>query len=233
MPGAGQYLDNRIRTTRFTRPRSGIARTENGVKVNRTSIISKIKATAAALGKTEQQRNALTWQMAEQLVLLRGTFTAGQGKAFLATAATASGKGEASVRNMVRAVEVRDSLTSKQRQGISGWSYDAVLSLASPDSRQRTTIISKAAKQGTDAKSVRKIKADVVGRQQRQRQTSAEATTKLAEKIKADVVKLLAHGHDPLALAAGARLARQYPGDVAAAITFVAVNAKSAEKVVK
>lgn len=203
---------------------------------NRNSIINRIKQTAAKLSANTAQGISLTWQLAEEFVSLRSTFPAGKegNAAFLSTASTASGKGEATVRNMVRAYEVREGLTAKQRESVASWPYDSVLTLAGKDvtSAKRTSIIGKVQKGGTtNTKDVRRIKSQVMGTVKRDRQTSAEATVKLAEKIGEDVGKLLDNGHDPMALAAGAELARNYSGDVRAAILFVAANRQTAAKV--
>lgn len=198
--------------------------------MTRKSLIARITRTGAELRKLGAATVDKTWSLAEDLVLLQGTFPQGKegAAAFKATAATASGKGEQTIANLVRAVEVRNGLSAKQRDQIGGWSYDMVLSLAGKDlsAAQRTSLIGKVEKTGTRSPiEVRKIKRTVTGTKKRDRQTSAEQTTKLAEKIGADVAKLLGNGHDPMTLAAGARLAREYSGDIAAAILFVAANA--------
>lgn len=195
----------------------------------RNTIIGRIKTTAAELQKNTAKGIALTWNLASDFVALQGTYPAGKdgNAAFVAAAATASGKGEQTVKNLVRAYEVREGLSAAQRGGVSDWSPDMVLSLS--DSKlsgsQRTAIIKKVQKDGTRSPiEVRKIKRTVAGGSKRTRQTSADATSKLGEKVREEVEKMLANGHDPMSLAAGARLAREYPGDVAAAILFVAAN---------
>ena len=206
--------------------------------MTRSALLKRISKTAKDLQGYASKTVALTWVLAEDLVALQGTYPAGKqgAAAFKAAAATASGKGEATIGNLVRAVEVRDALTAKQRQQVADWSYDMVLSLADRkmSGQQRTALIQKVQKSGTRSPvEVRKIKRTVVGGTKRQRQTGAEATTKLAAKISEEVQKLLAHDHDPMSLAAGARLAREYQGDVAAAILFVAAQVTAASKVVK
>ena len=219
-------------------------------QTNRTSILKRIRRHAADLRTLGSRTVAVTWALAEDLVKLQGTFPAGKdgNAAFKATAATASGKGEATVTNLVRAVEIRDGLTAKQRASVAGWSYDMVLSLgtmagegekvadvpARTATARRNSLISKVEKSGTRSPvEVRKLKRSVTGTSKRDRQTSAEATTKLANRMKDDVAKLIGKGHDPVSLAAGARLAREYQGDVASAILFLAVNAAKAAPVVK
>lgn len=204
--------------------------------MTRKALLARITRHGNALRTLGSKTVEVTWLMAQDLVLLQGTFPQGSdgASAFVAAASTASGKGEATVRNLVRAVEVRDSLTPKQREGIEGWSYDMVLSLADKNLKpaQRTSIIEKVQKAGTRSPiEVRKIKRTVAGGSKRTRKSNAEQTTALAEKIRKDVEKLLGKGHDPVSLAAGAQLAREYQGDVASAITFIAVNAAAAKKI--
>lgn len=203
----------------------------------RKTLLARITKLGAELKVLAGQTVEKTWMLAQELVSLQATYPQGAegAKAFYAAAATASGKGEATIRNLVRAVEVRENLTTAQRGKVGGWSYDMVLSLADKKmtGAQRTSLIGKVEKSGTRSPiEVRKLKREVVGTKKRERQSSAEATTKLAEKIREDVEKLLANGHDPVSIAAGCQLAREYSGDVAAAVLFVAANVKVPAKVV-
>lgn len=201
---------------------------------NRNSILARIRKTGAALATLGSRTVALTWQLAEECVALRATFPQGSEgmAAFVASAATASGKGEATIRNLVRAVEIRDSLTQAQREKVAGWSYDMVLALAKGTASERTRTIQKVEKVGSRSPvEVRKVHRTSTGGTKRAGRSSAEQTSKLAEKVRAEVEKLLSNGHDPVSLAAGARLAREYTGDVASAILFVAANVRTAAKV--
>jgi hypothetical protein len=205
--------------------------------MTRKVLLARITKTGAMLRTLAGKTVEVTWSLAEDLVLLQGTFPQGKdgAAAFVASASTASGKGEATIRNLVRAVEVRNALTTAQREKVQDWSYDMVLSLADGKltGSQKTALIGKVEKSATRSPiEVRKIKRDMVGGAKRNRKTSADATVALAAKVQTDVQKLIDHGHNPVALAAGAQLAREYTGDVAAAILFVAAQlAKTAEKV--
>lgn len=206
--------------------------------MNRTALIARVRKHGAALRTLGSKTVEVTWLLAEDLVLLQGTYPAGSegAAAFTAAASTASGKGEATIRNLVRACEVREGLTAKQKGQVTGWSYDMILSLADRKmtAAQRTSVIARVEKSGTRSPiEVRKVKRTVVGGSKRNRQTSADATTKLAEKIRGDVEKLIGKGHDPVTLAAGCQLAREYSGDVASAVLFIAANVKQAAVVVK
>jgi hypothetical protein len=208
--------------------------------MSRKQIIARVTRSAANLAKNAKQGVALRWVLAEDLLALRGTFAQGksEGAAFLATAATAANIDESVVTNLVAAAEVRAGLTAKNRGRVESdsvlWPTDSVLCLKGVDSAQAGRIIARAEKAGTtNTKSVRGYRREVLGTVKRQRQTGAEATTKLAAAISEQVQKLLKNGHDPMTLAAGANLAREHSGDVAAAILFVAAQVKAAEKVVK
>lgn len=206
--------------------------------MNRNSLITKIKATQAKINTKSTEVQRLTWTLAEQFTALKATYQAGQEKAFLSTAATATGRTEDSVRNLVAAFEIRQGLSAKNAPRVAEWPYDSVLALRpgkNCGNAEQGRIITKAEKAGTtNTKSIRKFRAEVVKPTHRDRQSAAEATTKLAETIRKDVERLFKNGHDPLAIVAGIELANTYSSQyLASAVRFLAVNARMPAKVVK
>jgi hypothetical protein len=118
---------------------------------------------------------------------------------------------------------------------VAAWNVDAVRVLAGMSTGERTTLIGKAAKQDTrNVKVLRELKNAMAGKTPAKRVTPGEAAknAKLAERMAEDVRRLLKNGHDPIALMAGAELARKFSGNVAAAITIVATT-YNAEQVAK
>jgi hypothetical protein len=201
--------------------------------MSRKQWITAVARASAALGKVERKRDeieskasVLRWTMAEKLVGLRGTFEVGQEKAFLATAATAAERSEDVVRDLVKAYEVRETLTPAHREQTADWPTDTVLrGLRGLDTAKRTKVIAKATAAGTsNVKTVTGIRKDVTGTKTRTRQTSNETLAKLVKLVGPKLVKAIMNGHDPITLAAGARLAQDNPGDISSAILFVAKN---------
>lgn len=202
--------------------------------MTRKQYLNRIARTSAQIADLGRKAESAVWDRAEAFYGLMGTFPAGKEgfAAFLASAATAAKCDESLVKQAVAVVEFRNSLTAKQREGITDWPLGKVLTLSGKlTPKQRTTLIDKG--QTLNEKDLRAAKRKLNGTTKRTRQTSAEATTKLAAEIESDVRKLIAKGHDALTLAAGARLQQDRTGDVAAAILFVAANAKIADPVVK
>lgn len=205
--------------------------------MNRKSLLARITKRQLRIRGAEQTRDRLTWEQAGDLVLLRGTFAAGQDKAFRAAAATAARKSESWVDNLVKAYEARESLTPAQRKLVADWTYDMVLSLRGKDmtTAKRTSLITKVNKEGTRSPvEVRKHKRSIVGTTKRNRKGKAEQTTALAKSIGPAVAKLVKAKHSYVSLIAGAQLAQDNPGkDIAAALLFLSTQASAAAKVVK
>src|SRR5262249_30066507 len=111
----------------------------------------------------------------------------------------------------------------KEREAVASFPVSSMLVFRATTPAQRTAIL-KAANGSTNTKTLRSIKAKVVGKKQRRRTSSAEATQKLAQLIGPKVVRAILNGHDPWSLAAGARFAQDTPGEVASAILFLANN---------
>jgi hypothetical protein len=205
--------------------------------MTRKALIARVTKHGAALRTLGKKTVEITWLLAEDLVQLQGTFPQGEEgkKAFKATAATASGKGESMIDNLVRAVAVRESLTDKQRERTAEWSYDSVLVMAGKDmtSGNRTKLIDRAEKANTrNVKDLRTFKTAIVGKTSRNRQSQTDANVKLAKDL-GDTFAKLAKSHDVLALIAGAQLAQDHPGkDVAAALVFWNAQVTTAAPVV-
>lgn len=203
--------------------------------MTRMNLWKRIARTTAQIEDLGRKAQGKVWQRAEDLYAAMQTYPAGtEGyAAFLAAAAAPENGGiaEAVVKQAISAVEFRNGLTAKQREAVADWPLGKVITLKGKLTTGQTT---KLIEQGQtlNEKDLRTAKRKLSGTTKRSRQTAAEQTTKLAEQIREAVEKLLAKDHDPVTLAAGAQLAREYSGDVAAAILFVATNVKQADSVV-
>jgi hypothetical protein len=194
----------------------------------RQKLAGEIKGLVGKLAQATATAEGFKWDLAAALVQYAGTYPAtGDGrKAFTASAATLCHKSESWVRNLVNAYETREGLTKSQREKVQGWNTGKVLNLRNMDTRDATTLINRANKANADEVRMRAIKKAVVGGSSnpRNRANAAAQTAKLAENLREQYDKLIANGHDPSSLAAGARLAQENRGDVAAAILFLASN---------
>lgn len=211
---------------------TAVATVETGpeaVTLNRQTIIARVKDSAGKLAANVKAGVALRWTLAEDLFELRGTFAQGKDEAaaFLATATTASKLDESVVKNLVRAIEVRDGLTEKTRAQViaAGMPTDSVLPFAGLTAPQARKLVEKAEKAGTtNTKTIRKLKAEIVGTPQRNRQTAPEATAKFVVEIR-EAVEVLLKDHKVESLLAGIELRNSHPnGDLSAAVLFVAQN---------
>lgn len=215
--------------------------------MNRQQAIKHVGQLSDLVRKSEQESISRTWDLAYGLRDdLLSTFEAGteQYRAFLATAATATKRSESMIDNLVRATNVRDSLTKAQLTKVESWPYDSilVLSISSKQAEQagksisatRTAIISKA-KGTSNTKSVRKAKRDVVGTTKRTRKNGADATVALAEQLREKFEQLTnedGDNYDAMALIAGAQLAIEHGDGTADALLFLATNTTVAASVV-
>lgn len=203
--------------------------------MTRMQLWKRIARTTAQIEDLGRKAGAKVWDRAEDLFATMQTYPAGSEglAAFYAAAAAPENGGldQSVVKQAISAVEYRNGLSAKQREAVADWPLGKVITLKGKLTPAQTT---KLIEQGHSLNEVnlRAAKRKVTGTKKRSRQTAAEQTTKLAEQIRSDVEKLISKQHDPVTLAAGAQLAREYSGDVAAAILFVAANVKQAESVV-
>lgn len=204
---------------------------ESETRMTRNTALKNVARLGTELAGVKAKGVLVTWQLADAIVILFSTFgeKPEHRKAAKAAAATAANVTEGFVENLVRAHKVRGELTPVQRKDAAAWGVDAMLVLSGCDTRKRTSIISKAAKAGTtNVKVIRGYKGKGKARSGR---STADQTKALAKLVGKDVEKLLRNGHDPVALAAGARLAQAHSGkDVASAIVLVAGMIDAAAK---